>query len=87
MSEADARRELFRALGELRKRDPAEIEAAARAAGAECPYDSQWLVRAAVRAAKRLGVQLRPQAGDAKFFKSVGALASYLQRQPKRRAA
>jgi hypothetical protein len=87
MSRPDARREVIRALAELRKRDPAEIEAVARAAGDECPYDSQWLVKAGVRAARRLEVKLSPKAGDAQAFKSIDALAAYIARLPARKKA
>jgi hypothetical protein len=83
MSKNEARSEVIRALAELRKRDPAEIEAVASAAGEECPYDSVWLVKAGVRAARRLGVKLKPKAGDAHAFKSIDALAAYIQQLPR----
>jgi hypothetical protein len=82
VSVSEARSEVIRALAELRRRDPSEIEAAAQAAGDECPYDSVWLVKAGVRAARRLGVKLKPKAGDAHAFKSIDALASYIQQLP-----
>ena len=82
MSRAEARGEVVRALAELRKRDPDEIEATARSAGEECPYDSVWLVKAGVRAARRLGVKLKPKAGDAHAFKSINALAAYIEQLP-----
>jgi hypothetical protein len=87
MSRAEARREVIQALAELRKRDPTEIEAAALAAGEECPYESQWLVKAGVRAARRLDLKLAPKAGDAKAFKSIDALAAYIEQLPPRQKA
>lgn len=78
MSHAAARREVVRALGEMRRRTPAQIESEARAAGQECPYDSVWLVKAGVRAARRLGFKLKPRKADAHAFKSIDALAGHL---------
>jgi hypothetical protein len=66
------------ALAAKRRRDPAELEAELRAAGAECPCDSQWMVKAGVRAARDLGVRFKPSAKDKWAFKSVEALTDYL---------
>jgi hypothetical protein len=78
VSRAEARKEVVRALAEMRRREPVQIEAEARAAGPECPYDSVWLVKAGVRAARRLGFKLKPRKADAHAFKSIDALAAHL---------
>ncbi len=61
-----------------KRRDAAELETELRAAGPECPCDSQWLVKAGVGAAKALGIRLQLRAADAWAFKSVEALTTYL---------
>ncbi|MGA2163950.1 MAG: hypothetical protein ABSH36_05725 [Solirubrobacteraceae bacterium] len=78
MSRREARTEIIRALAEMRRRDPVDIETEALVAGAECPYDSVWLVKAGVRAARRLGFKLKPTKSDAHAFKSIESLASHL---------
>lgn len=78
MSRAEARAQVIRALAEKKRRSPADLETELRAAGEECPYDSIWLVKAGVRAAKNMGVKFTPRASDACAFKSVEALTTYL---------
>jgi hypothetical protein len=80
MSRAEVRGTVIGVLAAKRRCDPGELEAELRAAGPECPCDSQWLVKAGVSAARTLGVRLRPRAADAWAFKSVEALTTYLHR-------
>lgn len=80
MSRADVRSTVISALAAKRRCDPGELESELRAAGPECPCDSQWLVKAGVGAARALGVRLRPSAADAWAFRSVEALTTYLHR-------
>lgn len=87
MTYGDARLEVIRALAEKKRRDPQELEAEMLAAGPECPFDSIWLVKAGVRAARRMGFKLKPRKADAPAFKSVDALARHLQRLAQEREA
>jgi len=80
MSRAEVRSTVITVLAAKRRCDPGELQAELRAAGPECPCDSQWLVKAGVGAARALGVRLRPRASDASAFKSVEALTTYLHR-------
>jgi len=80
MSRAEVRGTVITVLAAKRRCDAGELEAELRAAGPECPCDSQWLVKAGVGAARALGVRLRPRASDASAFKSVEALTTYLHR-------
>ena len=78
---SDVRSVLIGALAEKRRRDVGELEAELRAAGSECPYDSIWLVKAGVHAARQLGFRLKPGKSEAAIFKSVEALTTYLHRK------
>lgn len=84
---ADVRSLLVGALAEKRRRDVSELETELRAAGAECPYDSIWLVKAGVRTARQLGFRLKPAKSEAAIFKSVEALTSYLHRKAQEQEA
>jgi hypothetical protein len=59
-------------------RDLAELTTELQAAGAEYPYDSAWLVSAGARAARLMGLTLKNARQHARAFKSVEALATYL---------
>lgn len=83
----DVRTTVIAALAEKRRRDPGELEAEMRAAGPECPYDSIWLVKAGVRAARQLGVRLKPRKSEAAAFKSVESLTTYLHQKASERKA
>lgn len=78
MTKNEVRTLLINTLAAKRRRDPAELEAEMRAAGEECPCDSQWLVKAGVGAAKALGVEFKPRPTDAWAFKSIDTLATYV---------
>jgi hypothetical protein len=78
MTHAAVRSALIQALAEKKRRPPEELEKEMLAAGSECPYDSVWLVKAGVRAARRMGFTLKPKASDKGAFKSIAALTDYL---------
>ena len=80
MGRAEVRSMVIAVLAAKKRCDPGELEAELRAAGPECPCDSQWLVKAGVGAARKLGLRLRPRAADAWAFKSVEALTTHLHR-------
>jgi hypothetical protein len=69
---------LIETLAAKRHRDPADLERELRAAGEECPCDSQWLVKAGVGAAKVLGIDFKPGPKDASALKSIDSLAEYI---------
>lgn len=72
------RDEVMEELARSKRRDRAELEQELRAAGDECPFDSIYLVRAAVRVARSNGIRLDPKPSIAQAFKSVEGVAALL---------
>lgn len=71
---------VIQCLAEKAARDPGELTSELEAAGPEFPFDSIWLVSAGASAASRMGVSLVSPSKNAEAFKSVTALAGYLER-------
>ena len=70
--------EIIEALAAKRKVDADELRRELAAAGPDFPYASVWLVSAAARAARKLGIRIKDARRNRKAFKSVDALARYL---------
>jgi hypothetical protein len=66
------------ALAKAKRREPGELEAELLQAGAECPFDSIYLVRVAIRVARAHGIKLKPSKVIEKSFKSVEGVARLL---------
>jgi hypothetical protein len=79
--------ELMETLARAKRRDRTELERELLAAGPECPFDSIYLVRIAVRTARRNGIDLKPTREIAKAFKSVDGVATLLTRLANEQAA
>jgi hypothetical protein len=65
-------------LAQMKRRDPAELERELKQAGPECPFDSIYLARVAVKVARRLGFKIKPSAKIAQSFKSVDGVTTLL---------
>jgi acyl carrier protein len=74
-------------LAQMKRRDSTEMERELRQAGPECPFDSIYLARVAVKVARRLGVKIKPSAKIAQSFKSVDALTTLLDSLAAKRTA
>jgi hypothetical protein len=72
------RDEVMEALATSKRRDRGELEAELRQAGPECPFDSIYMVRVAIRVARKHGITLKPSKAIEKSFKSVEGVASLL---------
>ena len=78
MSRSEVRQMVVDTLAQAKRRDPAELERELKQAGPECPYDSIYLARVAVRVARQLGFKIKPSTKIAHFFKSVDGVTSLL---------
>jgi acyl carrier protein len=87
MSRAEVRSRVIDALAHAKRRDPADLEAELLLAGSECPFDSIYLVRVAVRVARQLGFKLKPSQSIAHYFKSVEGVTTLLHEIARREAA
>lgn len=78
MSVEAFRDEVMEALATAKRRPRDELEAALRQAGPECPFDSIFLVRVAIRVARAHGITLKPSKVIEKSFKSVEGVTALL---------
>lgn len=69
---------IIESLAAKTRKDVAELTGELQAAGAEYPYDSAFLVSAGAHAARQMGLKLTNVRAHAQAFKSVEALAVYL---------
>ena len=78
MSVAAFHDEVMEALATAKRRDRSELEQDLRAAGAECPFDSIYLLRVAIRVGRAHGITFKPSKAIEKSFKSVQGVAELL---------
>jgi hypothetical protein len=70
--------EVMDALATAKRRDRSELEQELGAAGTECPFDSIYLLRVAIRVGRAHGITLKPSRAIEKSFKSVKGVAELL---------
>ena len=79
MERTDIRTLVLDTLAQMKRRDARELERELLQSGPECPFDSIYLARVAVKASKALGFTLKPSAKIAPSFKSVDDLTTLLE--------
>jgi hypothetical protein len=84
---AQTRKLVMETLAQMKRRDPTELERELKQAGPECPFDSIYLARVAVKVARRLGFKIKPSAKIAQSFKSVDALTTLLDSLASKKSA
>jgi hypothetical protein len=88
MKRSEVRALVLDTLAQMKRCDARELERELLQYGPECPFDSIYLARVAVKASKALGFTLKPSAKIAPSFKSVDDLTTLLDSlQPKASAA
>lgn len=70
--------EVMAALAVGKRRNRTALEAELRQAGPECPFDSIYLLRVAIRVARGHGITLKPSREIERSFKSVEGVATLL---------
>jgi acyl carrier protein len=87
MKRTEIRTQVVETLAQMKRRDATELERELKQAGPECPFDSIYLARVAVKVARQLGFKIKPSAKIAPSFKSVEALTTLLEALATKRPA